>query len=39
MPFWTAFWVIVPPIVLLVLAFARFFRQDFSERLSEESKT
>ena len=34
MPFWTAFWVVAAPIVLLVLAFVQFFRRDLQERLS-----
>jgi hypothetical protein len=37
--FWTAFWAIVPPIALLILAFVQFFRRDFSERLSEEHRS
>ncbi len=36
MPFWTAFWAIVPPIVLLVLAFVQFYRRDLSERLPND---
>jgi hypothetical protein len=37
--FWTAFWAIVPPVVLLVMAFVQFFRRDFSERLSDERQS
>jgi len=36
MAFWTAFWVIVPPIVLLAMAFVKFFRDDFNDRLGRE---
>ncbi len=39
MPFWTAFWAVVPPVALLILAFVRFYRHDLSARLSKESET
>jgi heme/copper-type cytochrome/quinol oxidase subunit 2 len=32
MPFWTQFWVIVPPVVLLVSAFAIYFVRDAREK-------
>ncbi len=38
MPFWTAFWLIVPPIALLAMAFIKFFRDDYHRRLSEEHR-
>jgi hypothetical protein len=38
MPFWTAFWAVVPPVVLLIVAFVQFFRRDLNERLSEERR-
>ena len=34
--FWTAFWAIVPPIALLIMAFVQFFRRDLADRLTEE---
>ncbi|HUU45233.1 MAG TPA: hypothetical protein VM118_05820 [Acidobacteriota bacterium] len=38
MPFWTAFWAVVPPVALLVMAFVQFFRRDLNEHLSDEGR-
>ncbi len=32
MPFWTKFWVVLPPIVLLVSAFAVYFIREAKEK-------
>jgi len=36
MPFWTKFWVVLPPILLLVSAFAVYFIRDAKENRSAE---
>lgn len=32
MPFWTKFWVVIPPIVLLISAFAVYFAREAKEK-------
>lgn len=36
MPFWTQFWVVVPPVVLLISAFAVYFVRDARDRQQSE---